>query len=47
LKARYGKGTLSVASTGASRTRREWSMRQERLTPQYTTNWDDLPLVRA
>jgi len=47
LNARYGKGTLSVASTGASRTRREWSMRQERLTPQYTTNWDDLPLVRA
>lgn len=47
LNARYGKGTLSVASTGASRRQREWSMKQERLTPKYTTDWGDLPIARA
>lgn len=26
---------------------RTWSMRQERRTPQYTTRWEDMPVVRA
>ncbi len=44
---RYGKGTLTVASTGATRPQRHWVMRQERRTPRYTTQWDELPEVRA
>lgn len=35
---RYGKGTLRIASTGMAGDRREWTMRQQRRTPQYTTD---------
>ena len=28
-------------------TLRQWSMKQERRTPGYTTDWDGLALVRA
>ncbi|GAA4425733.1 Y-family DNA polymerase [Acidovorax lacteus] len=48
INGRYGKGTLHVGSTGATvRAGREWEMRQERRTPQYTTRWDDVPIARA
>jgi DNA polymerase V len=46
LNDRYGKGTLHVACTGASNPR-EWSMRQDRKTPNYTTAWGDVPVARA
>lgn len=44
---RYGKGSVHVGSTGLAGPRREWAMRQERRTPEYTTRWADLPIVRA
>ena len=44
---RYGRGTLHPASTGLGGDRRSWTMKQEWLTPQYTTNWDHLPTARA
>lgn len=44
---RFGRGTLHVGSTGTSDTPRGWAMRQERLSPQYTTKWSDLPVVSA
>jgi DNA polymerase V len=47
LNARFGKGTLHVASTGQEGTTRTWGMRQERRTPQYTTRWADVPVARA
>lgn len=47
LNRRYGAGTVHVASTPDRHTRSDWNMRQERLTPQYTTRWSDLPVVRA
>jgi len=47
LNQRYGRGTLGMASTGLTEQSRLWSMRQERLTPQYTTSWQDLPIARA
>ncbi|WP_274601946.1 DUF4113 domain-containing protein [Vibrio sp. S11_S32] len=25
----------------------KWTMRRERLSPQYTTKWGDLPIVRC
>ncbi|RRS01204.1 Y-family DNA polymerase [Aquabacterium soli] len=44
---RYGKGCVHVATTGSTGRPSEWSMKQERLTPQYTTRWADMPIVRA
>jgi DNA polymerase V len=34
-----GKGTLRLGTEGFGR---EWVMRQEKLSPRYTTRWDDL-----
>jgi DNA polymerase V len=44
---RYGKGTLKIGSAGWSKAKKAWGMRQERRTPGYTTNWDDIPIARA
>lgn len=42
LNTRYGRGTVKV-STGGMHT--EWQMRQERKSPDYTTDWDAVPAV--
>ena len=47
LNQRYGRGTVLMASSGLDGDRRAWAMRQERRTPQYTTRWEDMPVVRA
>ena len=47
LNLRYGRGTVSMASAGLSGDRRAWSMKQERRTPAYTTDWNDLAVARA
>ena len=47
LNGRYGKGTVHPASTGGSSRFKEWGMKQERRTPQYTTRWADVPIARA
>jgi DNA polymerase V len=47
LNCRYGKGTVHSAATGKAGPKREWGMKQERRTPQYTTRWEDVPVVRA
>lgn len=44
---RFGRGTIHIGSAGVKDANRSWGMRQERLTPQYTTKWSDLPVVRA
>ena len=44
---RFGRGTIHIGSAGVKDAHRSWGMRQERLTPQYTTKWSDLPVVRA
>ena len=36
-------GTIKLAATGVDQ---KWAMRRERLSPAYTTRWQDLPLVR-
>ena len=36
-------GTIKLAATGVNQ---QWAMRRERLSPAYTTRWQDLPLVR-
>ena len=47
LNRRYGQGTVLLASTGIAGEHRLWSMKQERRTPQYTTRWEDMPVVRT
>lgn len=47
LNGRYGKGTVHSASTGGTNKVKEWGMKQERRTPQYTTRWEDVPIARA
>jgi DNA polymerase V len=47
INQRFGKGTLKMASAGLDGDRRVWSMKQERRTPAYTTNWADIPVAKA
>ena len=44
---RFGRGAIHVGSAVGAGAPRDWSMRQDRLTPQYTTKWSDLPVARA
>ena len=42
LNQRYGRGTVKVSTQGALK---GWQMRQERKSPNYTTCWDEIPVV--
>jgi DNA polymerase V len=43
---RYGQGTMMLASSRGGKSK-VWSMKHERRTPAYKTNWQDVPVVRA
>lgn len=47
LNQRYGRGTVHMAIAGLAGNRRVWSMKQERLSPGYTTCVADMQVVRA
>jgi DNA polymerase V len=47
LNARYGRGTVKLATASVDGDPREWGMKQERRTPRYTTQWDEIPTMRA
>jgi DNA polymerase V len=42
LNLRFGRGTVRISTQGAYQ---EWQMRQERKSPNYTTDWTELPSV--
>lgn len=42
LNLRYGRGAVKVSTQGAFK---DWEMRQERKSPNYTTAWDEVPVV--
>jgi len=42
LNQRYGRGAVTVSTQGAYK---EWQMRQERKSPNYTTCWEEVPVV--
>lgn len=44
INQKYGTDTVLFASQGFDE---KWSMRRQFLTPQYTTNWHDIPKVRS
>ena len=39
----WGQGTLRVAAAGVTK---RWAMRSDNRSPRYTTQWDELPVVR-
>ena len=41
------EGRLLILGAGTAGVHRQWVMRQERRTPDYTTSWKDMPLVTA
>ena len=41
LNARFGKQTMTIAGAGTGN-RQSWRMKQEHLSPRYTTRWDEL-----
>ncbi len=41
----FGRDTIHVGSEPRQRAQNVWRMRQERLTPQYTTNWSGMPVA--
>jgi DNA polymerase V len=42
INSRYGRGTLTVSTQGAYK---GWQMKQERKSPDYTTDWNSVPLA--
>ena len=42
LNSRFGRGTIKVSTGGM---REGWGMRQERKSPNYTTDWAELPVI--
>lgn len=44
INQRYGRGTAFIAGEGI---KKRWSMRQKHCSPHYTTNWNQLPIVRT
>ena len=44
INRRYGRDSLVFASEGVEG---RWTMRQQRLSPAYTTRWSDLPRVKC
>ena len=44
INGRWGRGTLKTLATGINH---GWRMRREWLSPSYTTDWAELPLVNA
>lgn len=47
LNDRFGRGTVVVASAGVRGPQRDFEMKQNLLTPQYTTCWEDVPVAKA
>jgi DNA polymerase V len=46
ISRKYGRGSVGLGHAGI-RGGPDWSMERSMLSPRYTTNWDELPVVRA
>lgn len=44
INQKWGRGAIRLA---AERRHHPWQMRRDRMSPRYTTSWDELPLVNA
>ncbi|WP_432244763.1 Y-family DNA polymerase [Arthrobacter sp. G.S.26] len=43
---RFGRASIGLGH-GGLRSGSKWATKRDRLTPRYTTHWDDLPVVKA
>lgn len=43
INAKYGRGTIFHLSEGIAK---PWQMRHDMLTPNYTTSWSQIPVVK-
>lgn len=46
INSKYGRDTLKIAAQGTGKNEK-WRLRQEKLSPSYTTKWDDIITVRV
>ena len=44
INQKWGRGAIRLA---AEKRHHPWQMRRDRMSPRYTTSWDELPLVNA
>jgi DNA polymerase V len=44
INARYGKNTVQYACAGLEK---KWEMRREKMSPEFTTSWEDIPGVKG
>ena len=42
INQRMGQGSIAIAASGISQ---HWAMRRERKSPDYTSDWDELPVA--
>ncbi len=52
INCKFGRGTIRYAAAGLKAAggpgkRKNWRMNQAHRSPRYTTNWNELPIVRA
>ena len=43
INQKMGQGSVTIAASGI---RQKWAMRRERMSPNYTTEWSELPVAR-
>ena len=46
INSKYGRDTLKIAAQGTGKDKK-WRLRQEKLSPSYTTKWEDIIAVRV
>ncbi|USD58900.1 Y-family DNA polymerase [Vibrio sp. SCSIO 43140] len=46
LNSRFGKNTIFLGAQGIAG-KQDWKMRRDRMSPLYTTSWNDIPVVKC
>ena len=46
INSRFGNAVIRTAVAGTKETKQDWQMRSGNKSPNYTTQWDELPVVR-
>jgi len=46
INTRFGNTVIRSAAAGTNGTKQEWQMRSNNKSPNYTTQWDELPVAR-
>jgi DNA polymerase V len=46
INSRFGNAVIRTAAAGTQETKQDWQMKSGNKSPNYTTRWDELPVVR-